>query len=84
MAFRNPNPFCSESLQAEYRLRAARPELLGDEAIDARTMEQADANACQVPSNDDTSIEDDHLPYDMEPVNPGGTSVRHTAGGDMP
>ena len=83
LAAGNPNPFWSEMAQAEFRLLAARPDFLGNETVEGRMVEQADATAWRLPVRDDTSIVDEHPPDDAEPENPGGTPVKHTAAGDM-
>ena len=66
LAAGNPNPFWSEMAQAEFRLLAPRPDFLGNETVEGRMFEQADAKAWRLPVRDDTSIVDEHPPYDAE------------------
>ncbi|CAE7447999.1 unnamed protein product [Symbiodinium pilosum] len=91
----HPNPFWFEFAQCEYRLRAARPELLDGQAIsedrdgfhaerpEALERIGAGADAWRVPVNNEESFVDEHPPYELEQRNPGWTPVRHTAGGEM-
>ena len=79
----NTNPFWSARMQEEYRLRAARPDFLGDETTEVRATERVDADALKVPVREDASVDDEHPPYDMEQIPLGENPGRHTAGGDM-
>ena len=79
----NPNPFWSERMQEEFRLQAARPEFLSDETTDERVTERVKVDAWRIPIRDDTSVDDEHTPYDLVQSVCGGLPSSHTAGGDM-
>ena len=79
----NPNPFWSERMQEEFRLQAARPGFLNDETADELAGERVEVDACRVPILDDTSVDEEHVPYDFEQLGSGEVPSRHAAGGDM-